>query len=428
MIEDKHDRSTDPLTMTDSEVIKCPYPTYEVMLDQHPVYYDPIAKVYVISRYEDVRRALLDPQTYVCGDFYKAMRNTAQKKRADFAYNRFREKGWVPGKSILMLPPDRHREVRQIFEKAFRASRIKDIDDNVRDIAYQTVQAFCSTGHSEIVSDFSVPFPLLVFADQLGVSREDIWVIKEWTDHWINRAGMMLSDEEDALAVDKEIESQHYFKKIVDHLRLHPDDSVLSDLVNTPLSDGETLNDGELFIHILADLFVAGSETTTNALSGGVLLLCHNPDLQQRLQSDLDGNLRIFIEEVLRLESPVQGLFRIAGADITLHGVTIPEGAIIQLRYGAANRDERHFTCPAEMHLDRKNAASHVAFGAGIHHCIGAPLARRELYWGFKALLDHVENIKPAPGKNDFDYMPSISHRALKHLHITFTPKTDRRP
>ncbi|MEL7030499.1 MAG: cytochrome P450, partial [Pseudomonadota bacterium] len=166
--------------------------------------------------------------------------------------------------------------------------------------------------------------------------------------------------------------------------------------------------------------FVGGSETTTNALSAGVRLLIENKDVWDRLKSDPDKHLKTFVEEVVRLETPVQSLMRATTRDVEMHGVTIPAGAVVNVRYAAANRDERHFERPDKLDLDRKNAGSHMGFGSGVHHCLGAPLARRELWWGFKALIDRVDEMWFAEGANDFTHHPNFLLRALKELHIEF--------
>jgi cytochrome P450 len=120
----------------------------------------------------------------------------------------------------------------------------------------------------------------------------------------------------------------------------------------------------------------------------------------------------------------VQGLVRLAAQDIELHGMTIPKGAMVNVRYGAANRDEREFECPAEIDLERDKPGRHLGYGSGVHHCLGAPLARRELYWAFHALCDRVEDMRFVEGANDFTVMPNFSLRALRELHIEF----DARP
>jgi cytochrome P450 len=172
-----------------------------------------------------------------------------------------------------------------------------------------------------------------------------------------------------------------------------------------------------------ADTFVGGSETTTNALSAGIMLLAQNPDCYALLKSDPQRYLRTFIEEVVRLEGPVQGLQRFTTRDVTLHGVTIPKGSVINVRYAAANRDPAHFPDPDRLDLERPNAATHLGFGSGVHHCLGAPLARRELWWGFTAFLDRIEDFRLAPGKNRLRHVPNFYLRCLRELHIEFTPK-----
>jgi cytochrome P450 len=410
------------ISVTDPAVVKCPYAAYARLREEAPVYYDPIAQFYVLTRYEDVRQALLKPDTYVSDDWIELLRNGIQIERAKKAQQRFAKEGWIPGLSIGMLPPERHAPVRAVFNNAFRPARIKEYEPFIRETAYQLVDRFASAGEAEIVGQFGVPFPLTVITKLVGIPAADMPRVKEWTDAWIQRLGMMLSEEQEQRAIGLEIEFQHYTKQIIDRLRGHPDGSILSDIVNIPTPDGQFLDDAELFTHVNSDLIVAGSETTTNALSAGVWLMCENPPVYDRLRADPDKYLRPFIEEVLRLESPAQGLFRIAGRDIELHGVTIPKGALIQLRYGAANRDPNQFGEPDRLNLER-NTPSHVGFGAGSHHCAGAPLARAELYWGFKALLERLDHIQLG-ASNTFDYLQSIIHRALKELHITFLPRT----
>lgn len=411
----------EPVSFMDPEISECPYEAYQAARDEAPVYYDPVGGFYVLTRYEDIRAALLDVETYSCQNYFDKLRSHSQAERARQAEERFRTEGWLPGPSILQLGPERHKPLRAVFDGALRAGKVREMEPFVRETAYQLVDEFAADGKADFVAQFAMPFPLIVIITQVGAPKKDMWRIKEWTEAWINRIGLMLDDEQDARAVGLEIEFQHYMMDIVRRLRSNPDDTILSDLVNSPMPDGGMIEDGEMLTHILSDLLVGGSETTTNALSSGIMLMCRNPEVQAALREDRDAHLRTFVEEVLRLESPVQGLFRVAGRTFDLHGVTIPEGAMIHLRYGAANRDERQFGCPAELDLARRNAATHVAFGSGPHHCVGATLARRELQFGFSAMLDRTRDIRLAEG-NDFAHMHSVSHRALKRLLIEFDP------
>ena len=232
---------------------------------------------------------------------------------------------------------------------------------------------------------------------------------------------MMQPEDEDLVALDKIIEAQHYFQPMFERLRQTPNDSFLSDLVNTVIQAwGRPLTDNELHASMMTDTFVGGSETTTNALGAGVMLLLENPDIWGQLKSDPEKYLPTFIEEVVRLESPVQGQYRFVREDTEIAGVPLEKGTTLIIRLGAANRDDQKFESPETINLDRPRAAAHLGFGMGNHHCLGASLARRELYWGFKTLIDRVALMRPAAGQDGYDFHPHYLFRALKTLNIEF--------
>lgn len=403
----------------DPDISGNPYAAYAVLRREAPVYRDPRTGFVVLTRYDDVRRVLLDTETFSSQRFQAEPKKQVFPARQQRIRALYETKGWLPAPSLAGYDDPRHREIREVFTRAFRAGRIKLLDPFVARVARELVDVFAPRGECELVRALAVPLPLIVIGQQMGVPREDIWKIKAWTDAWIQRLGMMLTEEQEIWSVEMEIEAQHYFQRIYERLRAQPDDTVLSDLINTPMGD-RLLSDNELHAHMMADTFVGGSETTTNALSGGVWLLCQFPDQYAKLDADPERYLRTFIEEVLRLESPVQGLFRVAARDVELHGVTIAKGATVNARYAAANRDPAQFENPDALDLERKNAATHLAFGTGVHHCLGAPLARRELYWGFKSLLERAGNIRLAPGRNELAIAPNYCLRALRELHVVF--------
>jgi cytochrome P450 len=406
----------------DPETSGRPYEAYARLREEAPVYRDPRTGFYLITRYDDVREVLLDTERYSSQRWQTDTKAQVLGERQLRMRELYETKGWLPAPSLAGYDDPRHREIREVFTKAFRAGRIKQLDPFVEKTARELVAELAPAGACELVRALAVPLPLIVIGQQMGVPREDIWRIKAWTDAWIQRLGMMQTEEEERWSVEQEIEAQHYFQRIYERLRKQPDDTVLSDLINTRMGD-RPLNDNELHAHMMADTFVGGSETTTNAISGGVWLLCQFPEQYAKLDAEPDKYLRTFIEEVVRLESPVQGLFRVATRDIELHGVVIPKGATVNVRYAAANRDPEQFPNPDALDLERKNAATHLGFGTGVHHCLGAPLARRELHWAFSALLEGVKEIRLAPGKNDFAIARNYCLRALKQLHIAFTPR-----
>ena len=414
-------RTPDDFDFTDPDVQDCPYEGYRALRDQAPVYRDPRTGQYVITRFEDLRQVLLDTENFGNGGrrAADAAALSERQKRMLAVYEE--QRGWLPEPTLAARDDPNHRQMRAMFDKAFRPGKIKQLDPFVESTANRLFDAFIDDGHCDWVRQFAVPLPLIVIGHQMGVKEEDIWFIKRATDAWVRRFGQMLSEEEERACIEAEIEAQHYFKKVFDRLRERPDDTLLSDLVNTEIPEwGRTLTDGELQAEMMSDTFVGGSETSTNAIAEGVKILIEQPEVWARLKSDPDTYLRTFVEEVLRLESPVQMLGRVALNDVEMHGVTIPKGASIGTRYAAANRDERRFERPGEVDLERRNPMAHLTFGAGVHYCLGAPLARRELYYGFRTLAERIDEMWFAPGKNDFRHHPHLFLRALKELHIEF--------
>ena len=414
-------RTPNDFDFTDPDVQDCPYEGYRALRDQAPVYRDPRTGQYVITRFEDLRQVLLDTENFGNGGRRAADAASLSERQKRMLAVYEEKRGWLPEATLAARDDPNHRQMRAMFDKAFRPGKIKQLDPFVESTANRLFDAFIGDGHCDWVRQFAVPLPLIVIGHQMGVKEEDIWFIKRATDAWVRRFGQMLSEEEERACIEAEIEAQHYFKKVFDRLREQPDDTLLSDLVNTEIPEwGRTLTDGELQAEMMSDTFVGGSETSTNAIAEGVKILIEQPEVWARLKSDPDTYLRTFVEEVLRLESPVQMLGRVALNDVEMHGVTIPKGASIGTRYAAANRDERRFERPDEVDLERRNPMAHLTFGAGVHYCLGAPLARRELYYGFRTLAERIDEMWFAPGKNDFRHHPHLFLRALKELHIEF--------
>lgn len=403
----------------------CPYHAYAKLRDEAPVWKDPITGFYVITRFDDLRDLLLNTADYINGrEGQGGGRGRLDSERAQRMLQLYKDKGWVPAPTLAGRDDPNHKQMRAMFNEAFRPKKIDAMDPLVEQTAYKLIDAFIGDGKCDWVKQFAVPLPLIIIGKQMGVKEEDIWKIKAWTDAWVQRLGMMQTEEEERWSVEMEIEAQHYFQPIFERLRKEPDDTLVSEMVNRVIPEwGRPLNDNELHAEMMADTFVGGSETSTNAIAYGVKLLIDNPDVWDRLKSDPEKYLRTFVEEVLRLEGPVQGLFRTTSKDLEVHGVHIPKGSMINVRYAAANRDSSEFSCPEKLDLDREKPGRHLAFGSGIHHCLGAPLARRELYWSFKALIDRVDELWFQPGRNDFKVMPNFALRALSELHIGFKAK-----
>ena len=421
------DSSQPKVNLFDVETQQCPYDAYKALRDEAPAYRCPHSGMYVISRYDDVRRVLTDHENFtnrttLYGE--EAKPNERQQAVIDL----FEQEGWLPAPTLASRDDPDHKAMRAVFNEAFRPGKIKELDSEVEALSYRLIDDFIDDGHCEWVRQFAIPLPLFIIGRQMGADPNDIWRIKGWTEAFFERISMMQSPDEELDTVRREIQAQHYFQPIFEQLRRKPEDSLLSVLVNTVIEEwGRPMNDNELHAEMMADTFVGGSETTTNAISAGVKLLIENKNIWDQLKSDPDRYLKNFIEEVLRLESPVQSLMRATAKDVDIGGTMIPAGSLINIRYAAANRDERRFDNATEVDLERKNPGGHMAFGSGKHHCLGAPLARRELFWSFTALLDRVDDMWFAEGKNEFRYHPHYLLRSLQELHIEFSPAQSNR-
>jgi cytochrome P450 len=429
----------DTVSFFDPAVNKCPYPAYEVLRDEAPVWQDPQTGMYVLTRFEDVHDALMNPTVFTnrvgsaAGMTEKAVRPTdpeelakleAAEAEAREIAELYETQGWVTTRTLDAMDEPVHMQLRRMFAEAFRPARIAELDPFVEALANRLIDKVIDKGEADWVADFAVPLPLYTIGRQMGVPEEDMPRIKAWTDAWVQRLGLMQTHEERLWSARQEVEAQQYFQPIFDRLRQEPNDTLLSDLVNKEIPEwGRTLNDNELHSEMMADFFVGGSETTTSALAFGMVMLAERPDVWGQLVADPEGSLPVFIEEVVRLEGPVQTLLRETAVDVEMHGVTIPAGSVVSLRFGAANRDPRKFSRASELDMAREKPRQHVGYGQGNHVCMGAALARRELYWGFKVVTERFARVWLPDGVNDFECQPSYFLRGLKKLHVAFEPR-----
>jgi cytochrome P450 len=305
--------------------------------------------------------------------------------------------------------------------KAFTPRRVAQLEPSIRTIANDLIDRFIDAGKVELIEHFAVPVPLTVIADALGVSRADLSDFKRWSDDAVAPLGEMISLEQEIECAHSTVEFQRYFAAKLEERRTAPQDDLLTDLINARI-EGETppVDTGEM-LNILSQILVAGNETTTSVIAGAMLLLLQHPEQMQALQADC-ALIPNCIEEALRIESPVQGLFRTAKVDTELSGVKIPAEARLVVMYGSGNRDNEQFPQGDQFDIRRANAKEHLAFGEGVHYCLGAPLARLEAKLAFETLFTRLRNIRLATDKNDLTHTPSFILRGLKALHLEFDP------
>jgi cytochrome P450 len=295
--------------------------------------------------------------------------------------------------------------------------RVKKLSDSIRVIAEDLVTKLEGRGKFDAVADFSVPLPLTVIADQLGVPRKDLDKFKRWSDATIVPLGGMATTEQLIESLELTEELKAYLAERCHERMAKREDDMLSDLVHAEI-DGERAIEIKEVVSILQQFLVAGNETTTNLIAATLQFLFQNPDQLELVERDR-GLLPNAIEEALRLETPTSGMWRVTTRDVELGGVTIPEDSMVMLRYAAANRDEAVFEDAESFNVQRENAREHLAFGMGVHFCPGASLAREEARIGVELLLDRLPGLRLAPG-NDFAHHPNMLLRGLKRLDVEF--------
>jgi cytochrome P450 len=268
---------------------------------------------------------------------------------------------------------------------------------------------------------------LLVIADLLGVPEEDHREFKQQLG--AEQPAPDVGGEQRAVSRDPLAFLFDTFTSYIEDRRREPRGDVLTGLATATFPDGSTPEVMDV-VRVAANLFAAGQETTVRLLSTGLKLIAEDPGLQRLLRNERD-RIPNFIEETLRMESPVKGDFRLSRVPTTVGGVDIPAGTTVMVLNGAANRDPRHFDEPEKFDVARKNARHHIAFGRGIHTCPGAPLARAEGRVAIERLLDRTADIRiservhgPADARN-YRYLPTYILRGLVHLNLEFTLAED---
>ncbi|NML95499.1 cytochrome P450 [Novosphingobium olei] len=406
----------------DPAVIEDPFDWYREALARGPVARIAGGTVQMVLSHALVSEAAGRPQDF-SSDFGALMRGN---QVADPEIAAIEAEGWPTVDTMLTADPPRHTRFRKLVNLAFSMPRVNALEGSIRQIVDGLIDTMLERGTVEFVHDFAVPLPVAVIAGQIGMEN-DVALVKRWSDAFADRLGGMASREREVEATRLIVEYQHFAKAQIDARRRDgrggqrgPDD-LLSAIVNAR-SEGEAPLDDAEIMSVLQQLMVAGNETTTSTLAGGLLLLIRHPDQLAKVRAN-PALIPNMVEEMLRLLSPVGGLWRIATRDTELGGVPVTRGEMLMLRFAAANRDPAVFPDPDHFDVERKNARVHLAFGRGIHMCVGNMLARKELAVAFERLLARCDRFELPAGANDFAHVPNKLLRGLAALHVRAVPK-----
>ncbi len=323
---------------------------------------------------------------------------------------------------MVTMDPPQHTRARSVLSRLLTPARLKENQEFLLNLADEQLDEFVERGECEFLQAYSSPYALLAVANLLGVPEADH---KEFRAVFGNShtVGNLEHDPAAVNPLDFLDEKFHFY---IEDRRREPRDDVLSDLAAAKYPDGSIPEVVDV-VRTATFLFGAGQETTAKLLGSALQILCERPDLQQTLRDD-HSLIPAFIEESLRMESPVKTTYRLARKSTTVGGVDIPAGTTVMVAPGAINRDPKRFDNPHEFRLDRPNVREHIAFARGAHTCPGAPLARVEGRVSLERILDRMGDIRANEAKHGpadqrrYTYVPTYILRGLTELHIQFTP------
>ena len=410
--------TTKPLTqysLLDPAVQADPFEFYTKLQQECPVYRMPETGMFVVTRFEDLAHVLRTPE-----DFSNDLSSQSglQGEGAALYQDILREKGWAHVQTLQRTDPPVHTRYRKLLNKVFTGKRMKALAPSIDNRCHNLIDDFIDRGRCEFVNEFALAFPGSIIAEQIGLDPAELHRFKRWADAMLAPATRILTPDALRAAAEIEVEAQHYLAEVFAQRRASPREDIISGLVHAHAEGEPPLSDHELQ-NLMHQLITGGYETTTSALAHGMWLIIRYPEQAEKVRQD-PSLLNNFVEESLRFESPVQGLARQTTRDVTLAGTTIPKGSMVLVRYGAANRDAAKFANPEDFDVTREKAVTHMAFGMGVHSCVGALLARQELRSAYLALLTRMSDITfevplPTPATE-----PSLFFIPIKEMHIKF--------
>ena len=413
---------------SDETLLEDPYPYYEHLRSQCPVLSTAHHGVVAVSGYEEASEIYLNPEGFSsCNSVIGPFATFPVALEGDDIgpiIERYRDQLPMFEHMVTMDAPAHTRE-RSLIMRLLTPKRLKENEAFMWRLADRQIDEFIADGHCEFIRAYTQPFAMLVVADVLGVPEADHVRFREGFG-FAGSPGQLGSEGKGMGGSNALNWLDDWFSQYIEDRRREPRHDVLTDLALATYPDGST-PDVTNVVRTATFLFAAGQETTARLLAVGLKYLCEYPELQDELRAHKE-RIPGFIEEALRIESPVKADFRLARRQATVAGVDIAAGTPVMLLNGAANRDPRLFEQPDEFRIDRPNAKVHIAFGRGPHACPGGPLARVEGRVSIERILHRMRDIRLSeehhgpPGARRFHYEPTWVLRGLSELYLEFTP------
>ena len=388
-----------------------PYPTYAELRSEAPVYRATLPDgrgVWLVTRYEDVVAVLKDER--FVKDWRKAMtpEQLAQIPSIPEAMRPLSE-------NMLDKDPPDHERLRRLVSKAFTPRLIERMRPRVQEIADALLDAVEEGGEMDLIDDYAFPLPIIVIAELLGVPAEDRNKFREWSNAAVS--GDTTQEYVEKVLLPHMEAFVGYLRAMFEEKRKNPKEDLISALVRAEEA-GDKLSEDELLAMVFL-LLIAGHETTVNLIGNGTLALLQHPGELQKLKSD-PALIKPAVEELLRYDGPVEtSTERFAREDVRIGDTVIPKGEMVMVVIAAADHDPERFPKPDELDITRPDN-KHLAFGKGIHHCLGAPLARMEGQIALGTLLRRMPNLRLKGSPESLTWRPGLVLRGLRSLPVEF--------
>jgi len=392
--------------LLDPEVLANPYPLYERLRSEAPVYWDPYLHAWVVTRYADVITVL---------HRFSANRTPTPEQFAVMGLSELGPLAKVMVKQMLFMDAPDHTRLRGLAATAFTPARVEGLRPHIREILNNLLEPLLRAGEMDVIADLAAPLPAIVTAEMMGLPIADANQLKDWSADFAEVLGNFQHNPDRAARTLKCVEDMTaYFRDAVRQIRIEPREGLINALLIAEV-DGDRLTEEEIIANCIVTM-VGGQETTTNLIGNGVLTLLRHPDQLERLRNDLTL-IPSAVEELLRYESPSQHTARICREDTELGGKLIRKGQAVLAVMAAGNRDPERFPDPDRLDLGRADNR-HLAFGWASHFCFGAPLARIEGQLVFEALVRRTTNMSVAQGP--IVWRDNLGLRGLTSLRVTF--------
>ena len=406
-----------PDGLGDPDTLDQPYSFYARLREESPIYFSNAVKAFVVTRNVDVQEMLRRNDVFSS----VPLAGGADGGNYNFApeYDHLYEAAGVPKQmaTLAISEGEAHKRYRSLVDEHFSPSAVKRLSQNVEQVCNMLIDGFIERGEADLYREFCQQLPLFVMCDLLGWPRDKVDLLQRSADA-LNRLviGAFEKPETRELLHRHQVEFHQYALTQMDRVRHEPDGSVLSHMLHKIPADGRPVDAAE-FCAMASVLNIGGNETTVNGLGSMLFMLMSTPGCEQALRDD-PTLMPKFIEEALRIETPVPFVFRWLYQDAELAGVHIPAGSTVMASLGSGNRDEQAHDAPLAIRTDRKGIRNHLSFGTGAHYCLGAMLARLELQTALTVILSRLNNLTLQPVKLRRD--AKITVRALQALPVTF--------